>query len=232
MSSNRKIVVPGERIEGVMSNPQEFYVFDYRNEKRISIIGVLDIKQEGQASFSALNGIYMPKENDVVIGLVTSHGVANWFLDINSPYQAILNVQDFFGVKQGGQIPEDPFKYLQIGEFIKAKIAAFDRIRNPLLSVQDKGLGKIVDGIVVTIHPTRIPRVIGRKGSMIEILKSSTGCEFFVAVNGVIHIKCQNEELESISEMAIKIIEQQAHTTGLTEKIKKFIEEERKVRGV
>lgn len=232
MSLTRKVLVPGEKIEGGQLNVQNFYVYDYKNEKRVTIIGVVDLKQEGQVSYSPLNGVYIPKEGDVVIGLVTSHGVANWFLDINSPYQAILNTQDFFGSKQGGQIPEDPFKYLQIGEYVKAKIAAFDRIRNPLLTVQDKGLGKIVDGIVVSVHPTRIPRVIGKKGSMIETLKTSTGCEFFVAVNGIIHIKCQNEELENIASNAVKMIETQAHISGLTEKVKKFIEEERKIRGV
>ncbi|MGC8573632.1 MAG: RNA-binding protein [Caldisphaera sp.] len=230
MSTTRRVLVPGEKIEGV--NISDFYVYDYKNEKRVSIIGVIDLKQEGQISYSPLNGVYLPKEGDIIIGLVTSHGVANWFLDINSPYQAILSVQDFFGSKQSNQLPEDPFKYLQIGEYVKAKIAAFDRIRNPLLTVQDKGLGKIVEGIVVSVHPTRIPRIIGKKGSMIEMLKSTTSCEFFVAVNGMIHIKCQNEQLENIASNAVKMIELQSHITGLTEKVKKFIEEERKVRGV
>ncbi|MCE4607986.1 MAG: exosome complex protein Rrp4 [Caldisphaeraceae archaeon] len=232
MSSNKRIVVPGEVIEGITPSVQEFYAFNYGDTTRASMIGVLDIKQDGQTSFSPINGIYMPREGDVVIGLVTSHGVSNWFLDINSPYQAILSVQDFFGVRQNSQAPEDPFRYLQIGEFVKAKIAAFDRIRNPLLTVQDKGLGKIVEGSVIIIHPTKVARVIGRKGSMIETLKTTTGCEYFVAVNGAIHIKCDNKDLETIAETAIETIESQAHTSGLTERIKKFIEEERKIRGV
>ncbi|AFZ70202.1 RNA-binding protein Rrp4 (containing S1 domain and KH domain) [Caldisphaera lagunensis DSM 15908] len=230
MSAIRKVLVPGEKIEGTI-NISDYYIYDYKNEKRVAIIGVVDYKQEG-ISYSPLNGIYIPKEGDIVIGLVTSHGVANWFVDINSPYQAILSVQDFFGTKQSSQFPEDPFKYLQVGEYIKAKIAAFDRIRNPLLTVQDKGLGKIAEGIVVSVHPTRVPRIIGKKGSMIEMLKNETGCEFFVAVNGMINIKCQNEQLESIASNAIKIIETQAHISGLTERVKKFIEEERKIRGV
>ncbi len=230
MSSTRKILVPGEKIEGAIS-ASDYYIYDYKNEKRVAIIGVVDFKQEG-VSYSPLNGVYVPKEGDIVIGLVSSHGVANWFVDINSPYQAILSVQDFFGTRQNSQLPEDPFKYLQVGEYIKAKIAAFDRIRNPLLTVQDKGLGKIVEGVVVSVHPTRVPRIIGKKGSMIEMLKNETGCEFFVAVNGMINIKCQNEQLENIASNAIKIIETQAHIPGLTERVKKFIEEERKVRGV
>ncbi len=226
----RILVLPGDKLDNVQQVPG-IYAFDFNGEKRASVIGIINVRPDG-SSFVPLKGFYFPKEGDVVIGLVTSHGAANWFLDINSPYQAVLSVQDFFGVKQGGQIPEDPFTYLKVGDYVKAKIVAFDRVRNPLLTVQDKGLGRIVDGTVVTVKPAKVPRIIGKKGSMLETLKSSSGCDLFVAVNGRVHVVCSNEVLQEIVVEAIKMIEEQSHTVGLTARVKQFIEEERKVRGV
>ena len=229
----RAIVLPGDVVDVSKVPPgAEAYVYEYLGTRRASVIGIVDVKQDNTTSFVPLKGFYIPKEGDIVIGLVVSHGAANWFLDINSPYQGVLNINDFFGVKQGGQIPDDPFSYLRIGEFVKAKVAVFDRTRGPILTVQDKGLGKIVEGTVVTVKPVKIPRIIGKKGSMLEVLKQGTGCDFFIAANGRIHVVCPNEELQEIAVMAIEMIEKQSHVSGLTEKVKAFIEEERKVRGV
>ena len=229
----RTIVLPGDVVDVSKVPPgAEAYVYDYLGVRRASVIGIVDVKQDNTASFVPLKGFYMPKEGDIVIGLVISHGAANWFLDINSPYQGVLSINDFFGVRQGGQIPDDPFSYLRIGEFVKAKIAIFDRTRGPILTVQEKGLGKIVEGTVVTVKPVKIPRIIGKKGSMLEVLRQGTGCDFFIAANGRVHVVCPNEELQEIAVMAIEMIEEQSHVSGLTEKVKAFIEEERKVRGV
>ncbi|MGC9072220.1 MAG: exosome complex RNA-binding protein Rrp4 [Acidilobus sp.] len=229
-TQKRYIVLPGEIIEG-LEEYQRIYAYEHGNVTRAAVAGIVDAGQEG-VNYVPLKGFYFPKVGDVVIGLVTSHGAANWFLDINSPYLGVLSVQDFFGVKQGGQVPDDLFSYLRIGDYVKVKIVAFDRTRDPLLTVQEKGLGRIVEGTVVTVKPVKVPRIIGRKGSMLEVLKSGTGCDFFVAVNGRVHITCPNEALQEIAIMAIEMIEEQSHVAGLTKRVKDFIEEERKVRGV
>ncbi len=228
--SKRYVVVPGEKVS-VTKAPEGPYIYEFQGEKRVSVVGLVDSKPE-ETSFIPIKGFYVPREGDVIIGLVTSHGASNWFVDINSPYQAVLSIYDFFGVRQGGTLPDDPFNYLHVGDFIKARIVTFDRIRNPILTVQDKELGRIVNGTVITVKPAKVPRIIGRKGSMLETLRQGTGCDFFVAVNGRIHIVCANEALQEIAVMAIEMIESQSHTTGLTERVKRFIEEERKVRGV
>ena len=226
----RYIVIPGEVIEG-LEEYEGIYAYEHGGKRRAAVVGIVDAGQQG-VSYIPLKGFYFPKAGDIVIGLVTSHGAANWFLDINSPYLGVLSIQDFFGARQGGQVPEDPFSYLRVGDYVKVKIVAFDRTRDPLLTVQEKGLGRIVEGTIVTVRPVKVPRIIGRKGSMLEVLKSSTGCDFFVAVNGRVHITCPNEVLQEIAIMAIEMIEEQSHVAGLTRRVKDFIEEERKVRGV
>jgi exosome complex component RRP4 len=70
----------------------------------------------------------------------------------------------------------------------------------------------------------KVPRVIGKNGSMIQILKNSTGCRIYVGQNGRIWI---DGELDDIMRAvrAVKLIEEEAHNLGLTEKVKKYLEE-------
>ncbi len=228
-SSYRRIVAPGDELDPKVE-AKEPYVVEVGGRKIATVIGLLDYKGQ-KPSYIPLEAVYIPKPGDVVIGLVTGIGVTNWFLDINSPYQAVLNIQDFLG-RPFNPATDDPGRLLRIGDYVKAKVLAFDRTRNPLLTVQEEGLGRITEGKVVTISPAKVPRVIGRKGSMLNMIQEETGCEVFVAVNGRVHVKCENEDLEDIVIVAVKMIEREAHKIGLTDRIRRLIREERVVRGV
>jgi len=225
----RRILVPGEVVEGSVE-AEVPYVVEESGVKRATVIGVLDEK-ESKTVFTPLEGVYVPEPGDLVIGLVVGIGVTNWFVDINSPYTAVLNVQDFLG-RPYNPSTDDLSRILAVGDYILAKVAAFDRTRNPLLTVQGEGLGKISEGRVVEVKPTRVPRIIGRKGSMINMLMEETGCNIVVAANGRIYLKCPNREVESIVLVALKIIEREPHRRGLTEYIKQFIRQEKVFKGI
>ncbi|GAB6147689.1 exosome complex RNA-binding protein Rrp4 [Stetteria hydrogenophila] len=227
--SLRRIVVPGEELDASVEG-EEPYVVDVGGRKIATVMGILERKDQ-RIVYTPLEAIYIPKPGDVVIGIVSGIGVTNWFVDINSPYQAVLNIQDFLG-RPFNPATDDPAKLLKVGDYVKAKVVAFDRSRNPLLTVQDGGLGRITEGKVVTISPAKVARVIGRRGSMINMIKEETGCNLFVAVNGRVHVKCKDERLEDIVVVAVKMIEKEAHKAGLTERIRRMIREERAARGV
>jgi len=223
------IVVPGDNL-GSKVEGKHPYTLDMGGFKVATVVGLL-VKREDKQVFTNLKGIYMPEAGHTVIGLVESLGVTNWFVDINAPYQAILPAHDFLG-RPFNPATEDLTRYLRPGDYIKAKIVLFDKTRNPVLSVQGEGLGKIVSGSIIDVSPSKIPRVIGRKRSMAIMIEEKTGCTLFPAVNGRVHVECPNRELEVIVAMALKLIEAEAHTVGLTERVAKFIEEERARRGV
>ncbi len=227
--SGRIIVVPGDKLPDEVE-VKEPYVVEEGGSKYAAVMGILDI-HDGKANFIPLQSVYVPKPGDVVIGMVQSIGVMNWQVDINSPYIAVLNAQDFLG-RPFNPLSDDLTQYLNVGDYLKAKVVAFDRSRNPILTVQDKDLGKIVDGKIVEIQAAKIPRVIGKKRSMLNMLQEETGCEMFVAVNGRIHVKCRDPDREAILVLAIKMIEREAHTTGLTARVQEYIQELKKVRGV
>ena len=87
-------------------------------------------------------------------------------------------------------------------------------------------------GTMISIGPYSIPRVIGRGGSMIKMLKTLTKCNIFVTQNGRIWIRGENLELERLLIETIEKIATEAHTIGLTDRIQEFLENEKKKRGL
>jgi len=232
---HRQVVVPGDLLaedDGVIIETPA-YIERIGKKLYARVIGLANISTEEKKvkiGIIPLEGVYMPKTGDIVIGVVKDIGITHWEVDIRAPYHAILTVQE---------VLEHPFnpatdslrRYLDVGDYIIAKIVAFDRTRDPLLSIKGKGLGRVVEGAIVEIKPSRVPRVIGKKASMINMLKTETGCEFVVGQNGRILVKCPNRDLEEVAVLAIKMIEREAHTSGLTERVREMIRREKARRG-
>ena len=80
-------------------------------------------------------------------------------------------------------------------------------------------MGKFKGGIIVDIAPTKVPRLIGKKGSMINMIKDKTNCKIVVGQNGLVWVK-GDEDMEQLTKNIIHLIEAEAHTSGLTNKIK------------
>jgi exosome complex component RRP4 len=226
--SFRKVVLPGEPLDDDVEGDPRYLIIE-EGAKRATVIGVIDVK-DSKKVFTPLEGAYIPKPGDLVIGIVTGIGVTNWLIDINSPYTAILNIQDVLG-RPYNPATDDLNRILSIGDYVIAKVVAFDRTRNPLVTIQGEGLGKIVDGKVVEVKPTRIPRLIGKKGSMINMIMEETGCKIIAGANGRVYIKCPDPQKEPIVLLAIKVIEREPHRRGLTEYIRELIRQEKLVRG-
>jgi exosome complex component RRP4 len=114
-------------------------------------------------------------------------------------------------------------KFMTIGDIVLLKVVDVDEIKRITVSMQDHGLRKLTGGMVVDVSPSKVPRVIGRNGSMIQMLKNNTGCRIYVGQNGRIWI---DGDLDNIVKAvgAVKMIEDEAHSLGLTEKVKRYLE--------
>jgi exosome complex component RRP4 len=119
-------------------------------------------------------------------------------------------------------------RVLNIGDVIKAEITYFDRTRDPVLTMHGRGLRKITRGRLIEVDPVKIPRIIGKKGSMIQLLKNMTNAQILVGQNGRIIVSANNVATENIVIAAIQKIEAEAHTSGLTDRIREYLEEEKK----
>lgn len=233
----RMLAIPGDTVTLDQNTTIDGSIYLYkRNENTYSItvtalVDIELIENRKRIRVIPLKGRYIPKEGDVIVGIVIDATLSSWIIDINSPYSAILYAYDYIG-KNFNPTVENIRRYLDIGDVILAKVVQFERSRGVVLTVQDKGLGKITSGSLVEIEPCKVARVIGKKKSMLNMLIEQTKCEVFVGNNGRILLKCPNLELEYIAILAIKKIENEAHTTGLTERIKDFIIEEKVKRGL
>jgi exosome complex component RRP4 len=66
-----------------------------------------------------------------------------------------------------------------------------------------------------------VPRIIGKAGSMVEMIKDITKTQIVVGQNGLVWVKGDNEDLaiEAVTE-----IERKSHIQGLTDQIKAMLE--------
>ena len=217
----KRYVLPGDFITTAPLRLQNNVVLE---GKRIisTTIGLSDISDDS-ARVISLTGGYMPKIDDLVIGTITSVSGNSWFADINSCYQGMLLGQDVFG---RGSYPTatEMRERLDKGDIVFAKIANFDRQREPLISIADKNLGRIDSGELVRISPTRIPRLIGKRGSMIQMIEASTNATLTVGQNGLVVVLCEetNGLLKALA--AIRMVDEQAHLVDLTDRVKKMLE--------
>ena len=170
-----------------------------------------------------LTGIYIPRIDDLVVGVIKTISGNSWFADINSCYQGMLLGQDVFG---RGSYPtlNDMKERLGKSDLIFAKIVNYDRTREPLISINGQNLGKIDDGELIKISPAKVPRLIGKHGSMIQSIEESTGASITIGQNGWVVVSCEktNGLLKAI--MAIRMVEEQAHVVDLTDKVKKMLQ--------
>ncbi len=228
---NRQIVVPGELIADTNKYRVEGKIYSFNKKFYSKVLGVTFVDDEKKTiRVLPLKGKYIPSVGDIVVGKVIEVGLTNWTVDINSPYPAILQVTEVFS--KPTQISRTELaKILDIGDVIIAKVISFDFARDPLLTIKESKLGKISKGKIVEISPSKVPRIIGKKGSMINMIKSMLDVDIIVGKNGRVVVIGKDPLREEIAVLAIKKIEKEAHTTGLTDRVKMFIEEKLRESG-
>lgn len=197
----RKIVVPGELLgKGSGYLP---YVFEEGGNAYSAVYGLLS-EVDNKFRVIPLQGKYIPAVEDQVVGIVTSVRYAGCTVDMNSPYTAFLPSPEF----------GPP---LEVGDVISTSINEVDEVYNTRL----EDFHKLSEGMTLEISPVKVPRVIGKQGSMIKMLKDCTGSEIIVGKNGRVWYRGGKTEL---LERVIFMIEREAHTSGLTDRVKDILE--------
>jgi exosome complex component RRP4 len=220
----KQLVSPGDLLaEGDYVSGDSTYK---ENEKIYACrLGLVDYDGK-RVHVVALKAFYIPVPGDLVIGTVTETTPGGWVIDIKAPHLARLRAGD---VVERSFKPEttDLPSIFDVGDLIIAKVTAYDRTRDPQLSVREPGLGKIMRGQLVEVTPTKIPRIIGRQGSMVSMIKKETGCQLTIGQNGLVLISGRSPEEERIAVLALRKIEKESHTSGLTDKVTEMIRKER-----
>jgi len=218
----RTIVIPGE----IISSGDDYLPGEGTEKKGNDIIAMrygLAEEQNRLIKVIPLSGTYQPRRGNVVIGKVENMTFNGWIIDIGTPENAFLSLMEVPRYVNKDGLDE----VMDIGDMVTAKIWGMNR-RGIDLSIKSRGLGRIDEGIIVKINPNKVPRVIGKEGSMINLIKDETGCNITVGQNGLIWIKGDKIENELYAKKAIAFVTEKSFISGLTEEIKKWFEEERK----
>ncbi len=217
----RKHVIPGEVITSRPLRPEENVVFDGKNISS-TIVGTSEIYDD-VVRVLPLTGMYFPKVDDMVVGKVISHTSLSWEVDINSCYVGFLPASDIFGRDFTASADALASKLIK-GDMVAARIANFDRTRDPLITVSDRDLGKIDTGDLVSMSSSKIPRLIGKRGSMIQMIEAATGSMITAGQNGLIVIDAKDADGLLKAKKSIKMIDDNAHISNLTDKVKSMLE--------
>jgi exosome complex component RRP4 len=212
-------IVPGEEIVSSMNYLPGKNCFREGNSIYAKKLGFVSINNK-VISVIHLSCVYIPRIGDMVIAEIEDIQSSGWVVNINSAYDAYLplsGIKDFIDTSK-----TDLSSIYKIGDMIYAKISSVSLEADLVsISMQDVMARKLIGGRIVYINPAKIPRVIGKNGSMINLIKQKTGCKINVGQNGMIWLDGEKKEL---AIDALKMIEKESHTNGLTDKISKFLE--------
>jgi len=215
----RETVLPGD----VLADAEEFKVgegaYELDGKIRAEVLGIKTINGNAVGVIPA-GGRHMPETGDMVIGVINDVGPSNWMVDISAPYPAPLHVNEVPWKVEFG----DTSKYLSIGNVVILKVLMVDESKKIQVTMNDSGLRRLEGGQVTQVSYSKVSRIIGKSGSMIQLLKNMTDCRIFVGQNGRIWIDGEDENAE-VAVKAIKLIEENAQADNLTEKVKAFLEE-------
>ncbi len=216
----REIVLPGDLLEDRKGRKLGNGVYEENDKVFSKFLGVPRIT-ENEMSVIPMYGTYLPKMGDRVIGIVESVEISGWFVDINSAYTAFLpvseGVEEFIDMQRS-----DLTRFYDIGDAIFCRLSRVTKQKTVQASMRDFESRKLTNGILIKVTPTKVPRIIGKEGSMITLIKTKTKCDITVGQNGLVWIK---GDMKDKAIEAILTIEKDSHMIGLTEKIEKMLGE-------
>jgi len=217
--NNRKVVVPGE----VIVKGDDYLPGEWTEKTEQGIIALrygLAEEVKRLVKVIPLSGVYHPRRGNVVIGKVENVTFNGWVLNIGCEDTAFLSLMEVPKYVDKNNLEE----VMDIGDTAVVKIWGINK-RGIDLSLKSRGLGRIDEGMIIQINPYKVPRVIGKEGSMIKIIKDETGCNITVGQNGFVWIKGDKIENELLAKKAIMFVTEKSFVSGLTDEVIKWFKD-------
>jgi len=196
----KKLVIPGELLFPYEQKGDFYYCEEGKTYS--SVVGIFDTDKK---ILTPLESVYIPKPMHKVIGIVTEARFVSYMVDINSPFEGMI-----------------------LSKFLRFDLSIGDIVEATVKNVESDGIvvlenvKRLIGGKLIEIKPSKVPRVIGKDGSMQKVIEENTKTKMEIGLNGRIWIKGENI---AKATKAIRKIEKEAHTSGLTERIAKFLKE-------
>jgi exosome complex component RRP4 len=222
MKNEREFVVPGEMlVKSVEYLPGRncFRDGEGLHAKKTGLVHV-----SGRViSVIPLNGIYMPVRDDMIVGEVLEVQSNGWVILIGAPYQAYLPLSGVRGFID--PVKMDMSKIYEAGDLVYGKVKMVSSTCSVHISMFDRMCRKFSGGRMLHVNPAKVPRIIGKNGSMIDLIKRRTGCRVVVGQNGVVWLEGDTPERENVVIELIQTIQDKSHIEGLTNEIERILGE-------
>jgi exosome complex component RRP4 len=219
---NKEIAVPGEIVATGMDYLPGFGTYRAGENIHAGRLGLVSV--EGRAiRLIQMSGKYLPKRGDTIIGRVEDVAFSGWRIGMNCAYTAMLSIVEATSefIPKGADLT----RYLDVGDYIIAKITNVTSQILVDLTMKGPGLKKLGPGRILQANTNKVPRIIGKQGSMVGMIKQATDCRILVGQNGLVWIQGEPAN-ERIAVDAIRMIEKQSHISGLTDRVKDFLEKQ------
>lgn len=193
------IVLPGQM---VADKPVRLpYCYVEKNKTYATVLSLLS--EDGR--LVPLCGPYEPLLDDYVVAYVAEVRFSGYNANINCPANAYLSGRDVA-------------QKLSVGDVLYARISTVDEIK----SVELTDARVLRGGTLIEIDAVKVPRVIGKKNSMIGLICAATGCEIYVGRNGFIWVSAKGNQKLAID--TIRLVGAEAHIGGLTDRVKAYLD--------
>lgn len=218
LKKEREFVIPGDKLVETMDYLPGRNCFRQGDGIFSKNIGLFSVSGR-VVSVIPLSGIYIAKSGDMVIGEVTEIQNNGWIVNVNSLTDAFLPLS---GTREYIDSKADLSRYFAIGDVLYAKInhASQNSIH---LSMDDSRARKLHSGRIIKVSSSKVPRLIGKQGSMILLIKGRTGCRISVGQNGFVWLEGEKED---VAIRAIDLVQKESYIGGLTDKVSEFFNNE------
>lgn len=194
-----RIVVPGELLEDRPTNIEHAII---EHDKTYStVMGSYD---EEKKKLVPLEGLWYPMHGDTVIGIIEEEKLNSYTVALNAPYKGIIVA-----------------KYMETqvttGDVVEATVKELDKTGTAVLM----RARKLVGGKLMNVKPSKVPRIIGKQDTMLQQLSDGTKAMIKVGRNGTVWMK--GGDMALATEAILKI-QEEAHTPGLTDRIKEMLQ--------
>ncbi|MFA5943309.1 MAG: exosome complex RNA-binding protein Rrp4 [Candidatus Thermoplasmatota archaeon] len=218
--AERNLVLPGDAVgdKRSIAGPGTKKVGD----KVVAVTAGLLQTMGEKVSVLAMNGSYDPKPGDLVVGVINEANTGNWIVDIRAPWMCPLHVSEVPWRVDFGETTS----YLKPGDAILCKVLFVDEQKKVQVTLKDRNLMKLEGGELMEVPPVKVARVIGKSGSMLNMLKEYVECWMLVGQNGRIWLNGNADEV-LLAKEAIQSIVDHAHLPGVTERVKALLESRR-----
>ncbi|MBU3923409.1 MAG: KH domain-containing protein [Nanoarchaeota archaeon] len=218
-TKKRQLVVPGETI--VSGN--EFLPGEGAYRDGVEIVagkfGIANIFEK-HVRVVPVSGAYYPRRGNTIIATIVDITFNGWLMDFGGAQNAFLPVAEVPRFVNKNEMQE----FLDFGETVIVKVWDV-KSRGVDVSMKMRGFGKIEGGMIISVGANEVPRIIGKEGSMVKMIKGATGCDVTVGQNGKVWIHGRSTDDEVNAKKIVEFISENVTVNGLTEMVEGKIKE-------